>query len=110
MDRMTDGRLAEIEATLYEDTDNIEELLQALKAEREDRNDWFHLQQTFERQLNEHIDKVKRRDKRIEELQRVIDALLEIRVDEHDGVALLVGDTREAIEILRGEGGDENAA
>ena len=33
--RMTDERLAEIEATLYEDTDNIEELLQALKAERE---------------------------------------------------------------------------
>ena len=33
-DRMTDERLAEIEATLYEDTDNIEELLQALKAER----------------------------------------------------------------------------
>lgn len=41
------------------------------------------------------------------ELLRVIDALLEIRVDEHDGVALLVGDTQEAIEILRGEGGDE---
>ena len=35
MKRMTDERVAEIEAILYEDTDNVDELLQALKAERE---------------------------------------------------------------------------
>ena len=37
------------------------------------------------------------------ELLRVIDAVLDIPIDMHDGVALTVGDTREAIAILRGE-------
>ena len=41
------------------------------------------------------------------ELLRMIDALLEISIDMHDGAELTVGDTREAIAILYREGGDE---
>ena len=78
-DRMTDEQLAEIEQMFIEYFGSTESpskidncawsLLQALKAERDDRDDWFHLQQTFERQLNEYIDKVKRRDNRISKLE-----------------------------------------
>jgi len=41
------------------------------------------------------------------ELQSRIEALLQIPIDMHDGVALTVGDTREAIEIMREALGDE---